>query len=129
MNIMTPYIDQTYALMRIVVGLLFFFHGSAKLISWPQPPPAEAPMAIVIIAGGLEFVGGPLIAMGAFTRLTAFLCSGLMAVGYWLAHGTKHLFPIVNGGELAALYCFVFLFISAYGPGIWSIDRSRGILE
>jgi len=116
---------ETYALMRIVTGFLFLWHGSQKLFSFPQTAP-EAPAFILYVAGPIEFIGGILVAIGLFTRRAAFLCSGLMASAYWMAHGTKHIFPLLNQGELAALYCFVFLFISAHGPGMWSIDAARG---
>ena len=116
---------ETYALMRIVTGFLFLWHGSQKLLGFPQAVP-EAPAFILYVAGPIELIGGTLVAVGLFTRWAAFLCSGLMASAYWIAHGTKHFFPLLNGGELAALYCFVFLFISAHGPGMWSIDAARG---
>jgi putative oxidoreductase len=115
---------ETFALLRIVSGLLFMWHGTQKLFGFPKEAP-EAPAFIVYVAGPIELVGGLLVCVGLFTRWAAFLCSGLMAAAYWMAHGTKHLFPMLNGGELAALYCFVFLFIAAQGSGIWSLDRSR----
>src|SRR5262245_5674308 len=112
---MNSYNSQTYALMRIVVGLLFFWHGSQKLFGFPGTLPAGVPPFIVYGAGSIELIGGALILIGLFTRWAAFICSGQMAVAYWMAHGTKALLPIVNGGELAAIYCFVFLFIAAQG--------------
>jgi putative oxidoreductase len=120
---MVSYGDQTYALMRIVFGLLFVFHGSSKLFGFPVPPPADAPAFVIYVAGSLELVGGLLIAIGLQTRWAAFLCSGLMAAAYWMAHGTKALFPIQNHGELAVLYCFAFLYIAARGAGIWGVDN------
>jgi putative oxidoreductase len=117
--------SQTYAALRIVAGLLFLWHGSQKLFGFPLPAP-EAPAFIIYLAGGIELVGGVLVMIGLFTRWAAFLCSGLMAAAYWMAHGTQALFPIENRGELAALYCFVFLFLSARGAGIWSVDAARG---
>jgi putative oxidoreductase len=119
---------ETYALMRIVAGFLFLWHGSQKLFGFPQAAP-EAPAFILYVAGPIEFIGGTLVAIGLFTRWAAFLCSGLMASAYWMAHGTKHIFPLLNGGELAALYCFVFLFISAHGAGMWSIDTAQARAE
>ncbi len=118
---------QAYALMRIVTGFLFLWHGTQKLLGFPVPMPMEAPAFVIYVAGPIEMIGGLLVMLGLFTRWTAFLCSGLMAAAYWMAHGTNALFPLANGGELAALYCFVFLFISAKGAGIWSVDDSRGI--
>ena len=116
---------QTYALMRIVIGLLFFCHGTQKLFDFPSALSFEGTPFVIYGAGSIECLGGLLIAMGLFTRWMAFVCSGLMAVAYWMAHGTKAFFPIDNGGELAALYCFVFLFIAAHGPGIWSLDSAQ----
>jgi putative oxidoreductase len=123
---MTSYGAQTYALMRIVVGGLFLCHGSQKLLGFPGAPPAEAPPFILYTAGPIELAGGVLVMIGLYTRWAAFICSGLMAAAYWMAHGTKALLPILNHGELAVLYCFVFLFISAHGAGIWSVEGSRG---
>ena len=123
---MRPYESHTYALMRIVAGLLFLWHGSQKLLSFPVEARDGTPAFITYIAGPIELVGGILVMIGLFTRWAAFLCSGLMAAAYWMAHGTNALFPIQNQGELAALYCFVFLYIAAKGPGIWSVDGARG---
>ena len=122
---MTKYESQTYALLRIIVGFLFFWHGMQKLFSFPQAAP-DAPAFIIYVAGSIELVGGALIAVGLMTRWAAFLSSGLMAAAYWMAHGTNHALPMMNGGELAVLYCFVFLAIASQGPGIWSIDALRG---
>lgn len=123
-TITQPYAAQTYALMRIVTGLLFLWHGTQKLLSFPMPPP-QVPAFVITIAGPIELIGGFLVMIGLFAGWTAFLCSGLMAFAYWMAHGTKALFPLQNGGELAALYCFVFLYISAHGSSIWSVDDAR----
>ncbi len=116
--------QHTYALLRIVLGLLFLWHGTQKLFSFPKAPP-DIPAFVTYIAGPIELVGGLLVMVGLFTGWAAFLCSGLMAAAYWMAHGMRALFPLQNGGELAALYCFVFLFISAQGSGIWSVDAAR----
>jgi len=125
-HFMNRFSSQTYAALRIVTGLLFLWHGCSKLFGFPTKPPAGVPDFVLYVAGPIELVGGALVMIGLFTRWSAFLCSGLMAAAYWMAHGTKHLLPLQNGGELAALYCFVFLFISAQGAGIWSIDAARG---
>lgn len=111
-----------YALMRIVAGFLFLWHGAQKLFGFPSAMPPGVPEYITYIAGPIELIGGILIMVGLFTSWSAFLASGLMAFAYWIGHGTKALLPILNNGELAALYCFVFLFISTQGGGIWSID-------
>ena len=113
--------EETYALLRIVTAFLFLWHGTQKLFGFPLPPHAGAPPFVIYIAGPIELLGGALVLVGLMTRWAAFLCSGLMAFGYWMAHGTNDLFPILNNGELAALYCFVFLYISAKGGGIWSV--------
>jgi putative oxidoreductase len=123
---MSAFDKQTYALMRIVAGLLFLWHGAQKLLGFPAPAPEGIPAFVTYVAGPIELVGGALVMIGLFTSWAAFLCAGLMAAAYWMVHGTQHLFPLVNKGELAVLYCFVFLFISAKGSGIWSLDHSRG---
>ena len=113
---------EVYALLRIVTGFLFPWHGIQKLFNWPEAMPEGVPAFVIWIAGPLELFGGLLLIVGLFTRPVAFVLSGLMACAYWMAHGTKALLPSVNGGELAVLYCFIFLFISARGSGIWSLD-------
>jgi putative oxidoreductase len=115
---------QTYAVMRIAVGFTFFWHGSQKLLGFPPFPGEMNP--VLYLAGGIELLGGLCIAIGLMTSWAAFLSSGLMAAAYWMAHGTRALLPIQNGGELAFLYCFVFLFVAARGSGIWSVDAARG---
>jgi putative oxidoreductase len=119
------YNSQVYALMRIVVGFLFLWHGAQKLFGIPIAMPGEVPAFITYVAGPIELIGGTLIMIGLFTRWAAFLTSGQMAVAYWMVHGTKALLPIQNNGELAVLYCFIFLFISTQGGVIWSVDAFR----
>jgi len=116
---------RAYALLRIVAGFLFLWHGAQKLLGFPSPMPGGAPAFVVYVGGSIELVGGALVMVGLFTWQAAFLCSGLMAAAYWMAHGTKALLPFQNGGELAALYCFVFLFIATQGAGVWSADAAR----
>ncbi len=109
-------------MFRIVIGFLFLFHGSQKLLGFPIDFPYPLnPM--IATAGVIELVGGALIMIGFYSRIAAFLCSGTMAVAYWLAHGFNHVFPIANGGELAVLYCFGFLLIATNGSSIWSINK------
>ena len=122
---MQRYAAQTYAALRIITGFLFLWHGAQKLLGIPAVSPHAPPAYVVYIAGPIELFGGILVMIGLYTRWTAFLCSGLAAAAYWIAHGTQSLLPIMNHGELAALYCFVFLYISAHGPGIWSIDQAK----
>ena len=127
---MQAYTNQTYALLRIFTGLTFLWHGAQKLFAFPIPIPAamaeQLPPFVVPIAGPIELIGGLLVVVGLFTRWAAFLCSGLMAAAYWMAHGSQTFFPLVNQGDLAIMYCFAFLFISAQGSGIWSVDEARG---
>ncbi len=113
---------ETYALFRIVTGFLFALHGTQKLLSFPDAVPNIPDWPLRYGAGPIEIVAGPLIMIGLFTRYSAFVASGLMAFAYWMVHGQKELFPIQNGGELAALYCFALLFISTQGGGMWSVD-------
>ena len=115
------------SVLRIMTGLLFLQHGTAKLLKIPAIP-MFANLSLTSlpgIAGILELVGGVLMILGLFTRSTAFILSGLMAVAYFMAHAPRGFYPILNAGELAALYCFVFLYIAAAGPGPWSIDAAR----
>jgi putative oxidoreductase len=124
-DFMGRYASETYALMRVIVGLLILCPAVQKIVGWPQPMPPGVPAFLVYVAGPIELVGGALVAVGFRTREAAFLCSGLMAFAYWMAHGSKHWIPLVNQGELAVVYCFVFLFIAANGPGKWSLDAAR----
>ena len=124
---MRGYEPQAYALLRIISGFLFLWHGLQKLFGFPGQMPPGVPAFIIWVAGPIELVGGILVMIGLFTSWAAFLASGLMAFAYWMGHGTRALLPVVNQGELAVLYCFVFLFISARGPGIWSVDGGRRV--
>ncbi len=118
----SKYETQIYAILRIVAGFLFLWHGSQKLFGFP-PAGHEIPSYIMFIAGPIEFFGGLLVMIGLWTRWVAFICSGEMAYAYWTVHGTHILLPFLNGGELAIIYCFLFLFISARGSGEFSIDH------
>jgi putative oxidoreductase len=115
---------QVYAIFRIMVGLLFAMHGTQKILGWPPSDRPAPPIASIYgLSGIIELVCGLLVAVGLLTSLAAFLSSGEMAVAYFMAHAGKGGFwPIQNQGEMAVLYCFVFLFIAAYGSGIWSLD-------
>ena len=115
------------AALRIVAGLLFLTHGLVKLFGFPegaQPGPVPL-MSLMGIGGVIELATGLLIALGLFTRPAAFIASGQMAVAYWMFHAPSGFHPILNQGELAALYCFVFLYIAAAGAGALSLDRAR----
>ena len=125
MSFLDPHVGRIYSLMRIVVGFLFLCHGAQKLFGLFGGVPEGTPAFIVYGAGVIELVGGALVMVGFLTRPAAFLCSGTMAVAYFIAHQAQGLLPIQNQGELAALYAFVFLFIAAYGAGPWSIEGER----
>ena len=128
---LSRYQPQLLSILRIVAGLLFLEHGMQKILHFPPLPAAMLAaippkmMPIIITAGFIELIGGALIAVGLFTRLAAFICSGEMAIAYWIAHVPRGgFFPAVNGGDAAILFCFVFLFIAAAGPGPWAVSKS-----
>ena len=116
------YESYAYALMRIVTGFLFTFHGAQKLFGLFGGQTATL-ISQRGAAGVIELVGGTLVMIGLFTRPAAFICSGQMAAAYFIAHYPQAFWPIQNRGELAALYCFVFLYIAAKGSGPWSVGR------
>ncbi len=121
MKFLDNYADHSYAALRIVLGFLFLCHGTEKLFNFPIE--FQYPLnALTTSAAVIEIVAGFLIIIGLYSRYAAFIASGTMAVAYWMVHGLNHPFPIANGGELAAIYCFAFLYIAAKGPGIWSIN-------
>lgn len=116
------------SILRIITGLLFLAHGTAKLIQWPFVEMFKdgVPIGSLMGIGGLlEIIGGVLIVIGLFTRITAFVLCGMMAVAYFMVHAPAGFYPILNGGELALMYCFVFLYLAAAGAGPWSIDAKR----
>jgi putative oxidoreductase len=119
----TPY---AIALLRIVTALLFIEHGTQKLFGLPAPPEHGQPALLSLsgVAGIMEVGGGLLILLGLFTRPVAFLLAGEMAVAYWMVHAPNSFFPVLNGGDAAVLYCFVFLLLVFTGPGAWSIDKT-----
>ena len=128
-RVLGRYSEYGYALMRIVVGFLFACHGAQKvlgLLGGIDEAGGTAPFGLIWVAGAIELVGGLLVATGFQAATAAFLCSGQMAVAYFMAHQGRALFPIQNGGEPAVLYCFVFLFIATRGSGIWSLGARAG---
>lgn len=113
------------SVLRIAAGLTFLEHGTGKLLGFPAGLPFidKMPTGLLYFTGTMELVGGALIVLGLFTRPVAFILSGFMAAAYFMAHFPMSLFPAINMGEAAVLYCFVFLYIAAAGPGPWAIDR------
>lgn len=114
--------------LRVMTGLLFLQHGTAKLLKFPATEYFKDGVELfsfISFSGVLELVGGILIVIGLFTRVTAFVLSGMMAVAYFMAHAPQGFFPINNMGELAIMYCFVFLYLAAAGAGPWSLDANR----
>ncbi len=123
-NRLSAWSPQVLSVLRIAAALLFMQHGTQKLLDFPSTgePNELALMSIVGVAGILELFGGALLLVGLFTRPVAFILSGMMAVAYFMAHAPRDFFPVLNGGELAALYCFVFFYFVFAGGGAWSLD-------
>jgi len=116
------------SILRVMTGLLFLEHGLAKIFGFPALPnhaPYQLFSLVPGLAGVMEMVGGALIALGLFTRPVAFILSGEMALAYFMSHAPRSFFPLVNGGDGAILYCFIFLYLFVAGAGIWSLDRLR----
>jgi putative oxidoreductase len=119
----TRYTEISYALMRVMSGLLFACHGAQKLLA-SFGGKVDTSNTLMLVAGVIELGGGLLMAVGLFTRVAAFIASGEMAVAYFMAHAPAGFWPIENKGELAVAYCFVFLFIAAAGGGQYSLDAA-----
>ena len=116
---------EMLSVLRILTGLLFLEHGTGKLLGFPAGLPFidQMPAGLLYFTGTMELIGGVLIVLGLFTRPVAFILSGFMAAAYFMAHFPMSFFPAINMGEAALLYCFIFLYLAAAGPGPWSIDR------
>lgn len=125
MSFLEKWQPQLLSVLRIIAGLLFLEHGSAKLLHFPHVAMFDnlKLASILGIAGIIELVGGALVTIGLFTRYAAFIMSGEMAAAYFLFHARQGFYPVMNQGEAAILFCFVFLYIAAAGPGPWSVDR------
>jgi putative oxidoreductase len=123
---LSSWAPRVLSIVRVVVALLFIEHGTVKLFGFPFPGPAALP-PMLMAAALIEVIGGVLLALGLFTRLVALILSGEMAFAYFIAHAPKGFFPIApagNGGELAIIYCFVFLYFAFAGPGAWALRRA-----
>jgi putative oxidoreductase len=116
-----PYI---LSILRIVIGLLFLQHGLSKVFNFPAPSPIPSLSGLMILAAFLETIGALLFLVGAYTRIVALILSGEMAFAYFMAHAPRSFYPVVNGGELAVIYCFIFLYFAFAGGGPLSVDRA-----
>ena len=125
MSFLAKWQSQLLSILRIVSGLLFLEHGTAKLLHFPHIAIFDhiMTMPILVVAGVIEIIGGVLVTIGLFTRYAAFIMSGEMAAAYFLYHAKQGFFPVLNGGDGAILFCVIFLYIAAAGPGPWSVDR------
>jgi putative oxidoreductase len=121
----TVWAPRMLAVLRIVTAVLFMEHGTQKLLGFPPSEMRPAFLSLFWFGGLLELVGGALVLIGLFTRPVAFVLAGEMAVAYWMAHAPQSFFPVVNGGDAAILFCFVFLYLVCAGPGVWSVDATR----
>lgn len=125
-TILNTWRPRVLSLLRIVAAFLFMLHGTQKIFGFPAPARSAFELfSMTGVAGTLELFGGALLLVGLFTRPVAFLLSGLMAFAYFIAHAPSSFWPLVNGGELAALYSFLFLYFACAGGGAWSIDRLK----
>jgi putative oxidoreductase len=117
---------RALSLLRIIAGLMILQHGMAKLIGFPAVPAFAnlQPLSLLGVAGIIELIGGVLLVVGLFTRPAAFILSGEMAVAYFMSHASKGFYPLLNGGTLAIMYCFAFLYLSTAGAGPWSLDAA-----
>jgi putative oxidoreductase len=116
---------QWLSVVRIMSALLFLEHGTQKLFDFPPAAEPGTLTALMGTQGVIEVVGGVLLALGLFTRPVAFILSGNMAVAYFMAHAPRSFFPVLNGGDAAILYCFIFLYFFFAGGGAWSVDAAR----
>ena len=125
-DLQTVWVPRLRSVLRIVAALIFMEHGTQKLLGFP---PSDYPMPDLLslsgVSGVLELFGGALLVLGLFTRPTAFILAGMMAVAYWIAHAPQSFFPVNNGGDAAILFCFIFLYVFVAGAGAWSLDGRR----
>ncbi len=124
MDRVSKYMPELLSIVRLLVGLLFLEHGTSKLFDFPHGPVQPTMGSLIWVQGVIEVVGGALFAVGFLTRPVAFILAGDMAVAYFIAHASKGFFPMLNGGDAAILYCFIFLIYFMAGPGRWAADGS-----
>jgi putative oxidoreductase len=124
MDRVSKYMPELLSIVRLLVGLLFLEHGTSKLFDFPHGPVQPTMGSLIWVQGVIEVVGGALFAVGFLTRPVAFILAGDMAVAYFMAHASKGFFPMLNGGDGAILYCFIFLIYFMAGPGRWAADGS-----
>ena len=122
MGFLTKFAPQILGVLRIVVGLLFLEHGLAKIVGFPAPMGGHLP-PMIMAAGVIELVGGALVTLGLFSKIAAFITSGEMAFAYFIAHLPRGIYPSQNGGDAAVLFCFMFLYLAAAGPGAFAINQ------
>lgn len=124
---LTAYAPRALSILRIVAGLLFLEHGTSKFFALPVPFPGPSPLPTMLMAAGtIELVAGALIALGLFTRIAALFASGEMAFAYFIGHAPQGFWPLVNKGEPAILFCFIFFYLIFAGPGSWALDHVVG---
>jgi putative oxidoreductase len=123
MGFLDRFASPILGITRIITGLLFLEHGLMKLAGFPAPMGSPALLSLMGVAGIIETVGGILIALGFFSRFAAFICSGQMAVAYFMVHAAKGMYPALNGGDGAILFCFIFLYLASAGPGSFAINN------
>jgi putative oxidoreductase len=123
MDFLSKYSPQILGIVRIVVGLLFLEHGLMKIVGFPAPMGTGPLPPMIMAAGIIELVGGALVVLGLFSRFAAFVCSGEMAFAYFITHFARGIYPALNGGDAAILFCFIFLYLAAAGPGSFAINQ------
>jgi putative oxidoreductase len=124
--VLAQWAPRMLSILRIMTGLLFLEHGTGKLLAFPAAgPPGPALGSLLSLQGAIEIAGGLLIVLGLLTRPVAFILAGDMAVAYFMGHAPRAIYPLLNGGDAAILYCFIFLFLFCAGGGPWSTDEMR----
>ena len=122
MGFLSKYSSQILGITRIVAALLFMEHGLMKLVGFPAPMGTGSLPPLMLAAGVIEMAGGILVGLGLFSRIAAFICSGEMAVAYFLVHAKTSFYPALNQGDAAILFCFIFLYLAAAGPGSFAVN-------